>query len=70
MLLLRVLKVFVILNTEVVTIFFHILHILALKPVFKLEVTINVIGKTGSIFGYIRGCFSVFITSWIILYCA
>ena len=46
------------------------MHILALKPVFKLEVTINVIGKTGSIFRYIKGCFPFFITSLIIILCA
>ena len=33
------------------------MHILAVKPVFCLGVTIYVIGKTGSILGYKRGCF-------------
>ena len=46
------------------------MHILAVKLVFCLGVTIYVIGKTGSIFRYIKGCFSVFITSWIIILCA
>ena len=46
------------------------MHILAVKPVFCLGVTIYVIGKTGSILGYKRGCFEFFITSWIIILCA
>ena len=39
------------------------MHILAVKPVFCLGVTIYVIGKTGSILGYKRGCFEFFNTS-------
>ena len=45
------------------------MHILAVKPVFCLGVTINVIGKTGSILGYKMGCFEFFFTSWIIILC-